>query len=368
MFDRLSAKVLSGERLTAEEAHYCFAQADLMALGRLAQWVRFQKHPEARVTFVIDSNPNYTNVCVADCLFCAFYRRPGDKETYTLTVAQVMDKIGQAVSQGATTVLLQGGLNPELPLGYYTDLIRETRRLFPTVTPHFFTATEVLMMAEVSQKSVGDVLATLKEAGQVSLPGGGAEVLTEYVRRRISPKKNPDDGWVVVHREAHRQGFKSTATMMYGHVDRPVDWVEHLTRVRDLQDEFGGFTAFIPWSFKPGNTVLEKKVPVGAGPSTYLRMLAVSRIFLDNVPHIQASWFSEGKKVGQIALHFGADDFGGTLIDENVHKATGHVNTTTLDYTIQMIQEAGFDAVQRTTLYDELKTYPRERAAELVAR
>jgi cyclic dehypoxanthinyl futalosine synthase len=206
----------------------------------------------------------------------------------------------------------------------------------------------------------------LKEAGQVSLPGGGAEVLSEYVRKRISPKKNPDDGWIVVHREAHRQGIKSTATMMYGHVDRSVDWVEHLTRVRDLQDEMNGFTAFIPWSFKPGNTALEKKIPVGASGTVYLRMLGVSRLFLDNVPHIQASWFSEGKKIGQMALHFGADDFGGTLIDENVHKATGHINTTTLDDTLQMISDAGFVPAQRTTLYDILKVYEREMAATTV--
>jgi cyclic dehypoxanthinyl futalosine synthase len=177
------------------------------------------------------------------------------------------------------------------------------------------------------------------------------------VRRRISPKKNPNDGWITVHREAHRQGFKSTATMMYGHVDRPVDWVEHLERVRALQDETGGFTAFIPWSFKPGNTVLEKKVAVGASASTYLRMLAVSRLYLDNVPHIQASWFSEGKKTGQIALHFGADDFGGTLVDENVHKATGHINTTTIDETADMIRAAGFTPAQRNTLYEILRVF-----------
>ena len=163
----------------------------------------------------------------------------------------------------------------------------------------------------------------IKRCGAESLsPGGGAEVLSEYVRKRISPKKNPNDGWITVHREAHKLGFKSTATMMYGHVDRPEDWVEHFNRVRDLQDETGGFTAFIPWSFKPGNSALEKKVPVGKGPNTYLRMLAASRVYLDNIPHIQASWFSEGKKVGQISLHFGADDFGGTLIDENVLEAT----------------------------------------------
>jgi cyclic dehypoxanthinyl futalosine synthase len=360
MYDRIAAKVQNGDRLDPEEGLYLLTEADLMALGQLAQLVRHRMHPGNQVTFVVDSNPNYTNVCVADCLFCAFYRRPGDKEAYTLSVEQVMEKIGSAAAQGATTILLQGGLNPELPLEYYTSLIRETRKRFPQVTPHFFTASEVLTMAEVSGKTIREVLLALQAAGQVSLPGGGAEVLSEYVRKRISPKKNPNDGWIKVHREAHHIGFKSTATMMYGHVDRPEDWLEHLTRVRDLQDETGGFTAFIPWSFKPGNSALEKKIPVGKGPSTYLRMLAASRVYLDNVPHIQASWFSEGKKVGQIALHFGADDFGGTLIDENVHKATGHINITTTDYTVQMIREAGFIPAQRTTLYDILHVFHEE--------
>ena len=360
MFDRITKKIQQKERLTPEEGLYLFTEADVLAMGRLAHRVRQRLHPEGRVTFVVDSNPNYTNACIADCLFCAFYRRPGDKEAYTLTLEQVMEKIKQAADQGATTVLLQGGLNPELPLDYYTTLVRETRKRFPQVTPHFFTASEILTMSDVSKKSVAEVLAALKAAGQVSLPGGGAEVLSEYVRKRISPKKNPNDGWITVHREAHKQGFKSTATMMYGHVDRPVDWVEHLNRVRDLQDETGGFTAFIPWSFKPGNTVLEQKIPVGAGPNTYLKMLAVSRLFLDNVPHIQASWFSEGKKVGTLALHFGADDFGGTLIDENVHKATGHINTTTIDDTLQMIRDAGFTPAQRTTLYEILRIYTED--------
>jgi cyclic dehypoxanthinyl futalosine synthase len=360
MLAGIAEKVHAGKRLSPDEGLFLLTDADLMDLGLLAEAVRQRKHPGNQVTFVVDSNPNYTNVCVADCLFCAFYRRPGDKEAYTLSVEQVMEKIQSASDQGATTVLLQGGLNPELPLDYYTSLIRETRKRFPHITPHFFTASEVLTMSDVSGKSTREVLAALQEAGQKTLPGGGAEVLSEYVRKRISPKKNPNDGWIKVHREAHQLGFKSTATMMYGHVDRPEDWLEHFNRVRDLQDETGGFTAFIPWSFKPGNSALEKKVPVGRGPSTYLRMLAASRLYLDNVPHIQASWFSEGKKVGQISLHFGADDFGGTLIDENVHKATGHINTTTIDYTVQMIQEAGFIPAQRTTLYDVLRVYDEE--------
>ncbi|MFA5974709.1 MAG: cyclic dehypoxanthinyl futalosine synthase [Elusimicrobiota bacterium] len=365
MLDRITAKVTRGQRLDSDEGLYLLTQANLMDLGRLAQRVRQQKHPGNRVTFVIDSNPNYTNVCVAGCLFCAFYRRPGARDAYTLTVDQVMEKIRLAVEQGATTILLQGGLNPELPLAYYTALVRETRKRFPQVTPHFFTASEVLLMAEGSGQSTVDVLKALKEAGQVSLPGGGAEVLSEVVRQRIAPKKNSCDEWIRVHRQAHQLGMKSTATMMYGHVDRPEDWLEHFNRVRDLQDESlrqssgqaGSFTAFIPWSFKPGNTVLEKKIPSGKGPSTYLRMLAASRIYLDNIPHIQASWFSEGKKIGPLALHFGADDFGGTLIDENVHKAAGHVVTTNVDDTIRMIREAGFIPAQRTTLYDILKVY-----------
>src|SRR5689334_15814494 len=196
MLNRITSKVQRQERLTTEEGLFLLTEADLMDLGQLAQQVRHQMHPGNQVTFVVDSNPNYTNVCVADCLFCAFYRRPGDKEAYTLSVEQVMEKIAKAAGQGATTVLLQGGLNPELPLDYYTALVRETRRRFPTVTPHFFTASEVLTMAEVSGKSMTEVLHALHAAGQVSLPGGGAEVLSEYVRRRISPKKNPDDGWI----------------------------------------------------------------------------------------------------------------------------------------------------------------------------
>jgi cyclic dehypoxanthinyl futalosine synthase len=360
MLDQIKETVVRQERLSSEEGLFLLTEADLMDIGPLANKVRQRRLPGNRVTFVVDSNPNYTNVCVAGCLFCAFYRRPGDPEAYTLSVEQVMHKIEHAAGLGATTVLLQGGLNPELPLEYYTSLIRETRKRFPQVTPHFFTASEVLMMAKVSGKSVAGVLTALKEAGQVSLPGGGAEVLSEYVRRRISPKKHSSDDWIAVHHEAHKLGFKSTATMMYGHVDRPEDWLEHLTRVRDLQDETHGFTAFIPWSFKPGNTALEKKIPVGKGPSTYLRMIAVARLYLDNVPHIQASWFSEGQKVGPVALHFGADDFGGTLIDENVHKSTGFVNQTSTEDVLRMIREAGFIPAQRTTLYEILRVFDRE--------
>jgi len=354
VLSEIEEKVDAGKRLTREEGRRLLTEAPLLELGALAQAARFRLHPEKVVTFVIDSNPNYTNVCVTDCQFCAFYRKPGHPEAYTLTVDEVLQKVEFAASKGATTVLLQGGHNPQIPLDYYLSLVRETRRRFPQVTPHFFTASEIQTMSQVSGLSVREVLRRLKEAGQFSLPGGGAEVLSERVRKRIEPKKGGPSAWLEVHREAHRLGFKSTATMMYGHVEQPEDILDHLDAIRDLQDETGGFTAFVPWSFKPGNTLLEKWIKHYAGPNQYLRMLALSRLYLDNFPHIQASWFSEGKRAGQVALHFGADDFGGTLFEENVHAAADFVNKTTVEEVCVLIRDAGFTPAQRTTLYERL--------------
>ncbi|MFI5374466.1 MAG: radical SAM protein, partial [Candidatus Rokuibacteriota bacterium] len=251
MLNRIQEKVAAGRRLDRTDGHWLLTEAPLLDLGSLAQEVRFRRIPERRVTFVIDTNPNYTNVCITDCQFCAFYRRPGDKEAYTLTVDEVMEKVAFAARGGATTVLLQGGHNPALPLPYYLDLVRETRRRFPSVTPHFFSASEIRTMSDVAGKPVPEVLALLRQAGQTSIPGGGAEVLSERVRRRIEPKKGGPAAWLDVHREAHRQGFKSTATMMYGHVEQPEDILDHLDAIRELQEEHGGFTAFVPWSFKP---------------------------------------------------------------------------------------------------------------------
>jgi len=364
MWDQIEKKILNGERLTTEEGLYLLSEADLLALGQLAQEVRDRKNPQPRVTFAIDSNPNYTNVCDTDCLFCAFYRKPGASDAYTLSVEQVMDKIAYAVSWGATTVLLQGGHNPALPFGYYLDLVRETRRRFPQVTPHYFSASEIRAMSKYSGKSVREILEALHAAGQYSLPGGGAEILSRRVRQRIAPKKGSPEEWLAVHREAHHLGWRSTATMMYGHIETPEDVLEHLNYIRDLQDETGGFTAFVPWSFKPSNTYLSKWVPIGAGPNQYLRIIATARLYLDNFDHIQASWFSEGKKTGQIALHFGADDFGGTLIEENVHAAAAFVNRTTTDETITLIREAGFIPVQRTTLYETLRVFELEASPQ----
>jgi cyclic dehypoxanthinyl futalosine synthase len=357
MLDRIRERVESGRRLGREEGLWLLGEAPLLELGALAQQARFGRLPDRRVTFVIDTNPNYTNVCVTDCQFCAFYRRPGDPEAYTLTVDEVMAKIAGAVAQGATTVLLQGGHNLALPLEYYLDLVRETRRRFAGVTPHFFTASEIRTMAAVSGLSVAEVLARLRDAGQTSLPGGGAEVLSARVRTRIAPKKGGPEAWLEVHREAHRQGFRSTATMMYGHVETPEDILDHLDAIRALQDEHRGFTAFVPWSFKPGNTLLEKWIKHYKGPSMYLRVLALARLYLDNFDHVQASWFSEGKRAGQVALHWGADDFGGTLFEENVHAAADFVNRTTVDEIVALIRDAGFTPAQRTTEYEVLKTY-----------
>ena len=357
MLAEIRAKAEAGKRLDRADGLWLLTEAPLLDLGALAQEARFRLHPEKQVTFVIDSNPNYTNVCVTDCQFCAFYRKPGDAQAWTLTIEEVLQKVESAAKQGATTVLLQGGHNPTLPLEYYLSLVTETRRRFPQVTPHFFTASEIMTMAEVSGLAMPDVLARLKAAGQTTLPGGGAEVLSERVRTRIEPKKGGPRAWLDVHREAHRQGFKSTATMMYGHVETPEDVLDHFDAIRELQDEHGGFTAFVPWSFKPGNTLLEKWIKTYKGPNAYLRMLAASRLYLDNFPHVQASWFSEGKRAGQIALHWGADDFGGTLFEENVHAAADYVNKTTVDEIVTLIREAGFTPVQRTTTYELIKVY-----------
>jgi cyclic dehypoxanthinyl futalosine synthase len=355
--EEIRAKAEEGKRLDRADGRWLLTEAPLVEVGALAQEARFRRIPERRVTFVIDSNPNYTNVCITDCQFCAFYRKPGDPEAWTLTVEQVLEKVEFAAANGATTVLLQGGHNPALPLDYYLDIVRETRRRFPQVTPHFFTASEIQTMAQVSGLSMPDVLRRLREAGQDTLPGGGAEVLSARVRTRIEPKKGGPSAWLDVHREAHRQGMKSTATMMYGHVEEPDDIIDHWEAIRDLQGEHGGFTAFVPWSFKPGNTLLEKWIKTYKGPSTYLRMLAASRLYLDNFAHVQASWFSEGKRAGQVALSWGADDFGGTLFEENVHAAADYVNKTTVDEIITLIRDAGYTPVQRTTEYELLREH-----------
>jgi cyclic dehypoxanthinyl futalosine synthase len=357
MLSAIQTKIHEGLRISREEGLWLARNAELLDLAALANEVRFRWNPESRVTFVIDTNPNYSNVCTIDCIFCAFYRHPGDEGEYTHSVDHMIENFKAAAARGVTTVLLQGGVNPGLPFAYYLELVERTVREVPSVQPHFFSTSEILVMAEVSGLKLPDVLRRLWDAGMRTIPGGGAEILSDRVKKKISSRKGTSADWLNVMREAHKIGFKTTATMMYGHLETDEDVIEHLDVVRKLQDEYRGFTAFIPWSFKPGNTPLEQIIPHYATSTRYLQMIALSRIYLDNFPHVQASWFSEGKKVGQIALHFGADDFGGTLQEENVHAAANFVNTTNTEECIRLIQESGFAAAQRTTLYEVIAVH-----------
>jgi cyclic dehypoxanthinyl futalosine synthase len=356
-FAELAERVLDGERIDGQDALFLLRDAHLADLCALGAEMRRRRAPGDFVTFVIDTNPNYTNVCITDCLFCAFYRKPGHPEGYWHSVDEVVDMVGRAVAKGATTSLLQGGHNPEIPFSYYVDVVRALKKAYPELCVHLWSPSEIATMAEVSGLSIREVLQELWNAGQRTIPGGGAEILVERVRKRISPKKPSAENWLTVMRTAHEIGYRSTATMMYGHAERDEEIVEHLRRIRDLQDETGGFTAFVPWSFKPGNTLLEKRVPESPGPPKYLRIIALARIYLDCFEHVQASWFSEGKKTGQIALHAGGDDFGGTLIEENVLRLANHRNTTTTEECVAIIKEAGFRAMQRTTLYEHVREW-----------
>lgn len=364
MLETIRRKIEDEERITLDEGLFLLRHVELLDLAPLAQAVRFRHNPEPVVTYVVDTNLNYTNVCDAYCGFCAFYRADSsDPAAYTLSVEQIMEKINSVVKNGVTTVLMQGGLNGKLPFDYYVELVSETRRRFPSVTPHYYSAPEIMKMTEVSGKSIAEVISALGEAGQRTMPGGGSEILSNRVKRKVSqfwPKAFVKD-WTEVHKEAHRQGWSTTATMMYGHVESDEDVVESLLHIRDVQDDSlghpGSFTAFIPWSYKRSNTALESKVPFEAGPNRYIRIIALARIFLDNVPHVQASWFSEGARTGQVALRFGGDDFGGTLFDENVMLEAGFYNRTTEDEVKSLITDVGFIPARRTTEYDILERF-----------
>lgn len=357
-------KVRLGNRITRGEGSFLLRNAELLELGALANEIRFNKNQQRAVTYVLDTNPNYSNVCNIDCIFCAFYRHPDEEGEYTYTVDHMIQKFKEAAAAGVTTVLLQGGVHPSLPFDYYIEMVRRAIAEVPQIHPHFYSTSEIIGMSQISGFPIKDVLQKLWDVGLRSIPGGGAEILSDRVKKKISSKKGTSADWLDVMREAHKIGYKSTATMMYGHLETDEDILEHLESIRALQDETGGFTAFVPWSFKPGNTPLEKIIPHYASPTRYLQIIALSRIYLDNFPHIQASWFSEGKKTGQIALHFGADDFGGTLMEENVHAAANFVNKTNTEECIQLIHESGFAAAQRTTLYDILGVLePAEIAA-----
>lgn len=359
-------RVTQGDRLSADDGLMLLRDAELLELSAPANWMRGRFNPPDRITYVVDTNLNYTNLCDAYCSFCAFYRTdPDDPSAYTYTVDQIMQKIGRAADQGVTTVLMQGGLNDRIPYDYYLEMVRETVRQHPSVMPHFWSAPEIWQMCDVSGKSPLQVMQDLWDAGQRTMPGGGSEILSDRVKATVSrfAPKDTCQQWTDVHEAAHQVGFKTTATMMYGHIETDEEVIETLEHIRDVQDKAlsndnsGGFTAFIPWSYKRDNTALAKHVATEAGPNRYLRIIAVSRLFLDNVPHIQASWFSEGKKTGQVALRFGADDFGGTLFDENVMLAAGFYNRTTENEVRAMISDAGFRPAQRLTNYEIVREF-----------
>lgn len=354
MLNQIREKVTAGVAISTEEALWILNEGELLALGRLADSIRRRLHPEPEVSFVVDRNVNYTNVCESKCKFCAFYRDHGAEDAYLLDTPAILAKIQELVDQGGTQLLMQGGLHPELSIEYFEALFREIKARFPGVQNHSLSPAEVTQVAKVSGLSIPEALRRLKAAGLDSVPGGGAEILVDSVRQEISPKKIGWQGWAQVMREAARLGMSTTATMMFGSKERPEDIVEHLMRVRALQAEGGSFTAFIPWTYQPGNTELGGTSATGV---EYLKVLALSRIVLDNVPNIQASWVTQGAKLAQVALFFGANDLGGTMLEENVVAAAGCRFRMSREEMIELIRGAGFTPVRRTTLYQVLERY-----------
>jgi cyclic dehypoxanthinyl futalosine synthase len=354
MLKTITEKVKTGEDLTHEEALWCLTDGDLLAVGRLADNIRRRLHPEGCVSFVVDRNVNYTNVCESKCKFCAFYRDLDADDAYLLDTETILSKIEELVAQDGTQLLMQGGLHPSLKIEYFEELFREIKARFPGLQNHSLSPAEVTHVAGLSGLSIGETLTRLKAAGLDSIPGGGAEILVDSVRKEISPKKIGWQGWATVMREAARLGMPTTATMMFGSREGVEDIVEHLIRVRTLQQQGGSFTAFIPWTYQPGNTEL------GGGSASgveYLKVLALSRIVLRNIPNIQASWVTQGAKMAQVALFFGANDLGGTMLEENVVAAAGCCFRMSREEMIALIKGAGFTAVRRTTLYRELERY-----------
>jgi cyclic dehypoxanthinyl futalosine synthase len=348
-------KAIAGERLSLDDAVSLFS-CDLLRLGKAATWVRDRLHPGGVITFIVDRNVSYTNACIVDCDFCAFYRRPRDPETYTLSPDQIFAKIQELVDLGGTQVLIQGGVNPELPLEFYLNMIRQIRSRFPEVHIHSFSVVELDFVAKKEKMPLREVLLRFKEAGLNSIPGGGAEILVERVRGQISPKKIDSDGWIEFMRTAHEAGLRSTATMVFGHIETVEERILHLDRIRRLQDETSGFRAFIPWTLSPHGTPRMSHFEP-AGGIDYLKTLAISRLYLDNIPNLQAGWLTEGLKMGQAALSFGANDIGGTLIEDKVLEPTGIEVKTRPEDLIRLIQEAGYVPAQRNTNYDILRVF-----------
>jgi cyclic dehypoxanthinyl futalosine synthase len=352
-------KARDGERITDADALALAESRDLVAVGRAANELRARRTDPTRVTFIVDRNVNYTNVCYTDCDFCAFYRRPGDtREGYLLPKAVIFKKIEETLALGGTGLLMQGGHHPDLGVEYYEDLFRSIKARYP-VHLHALSPSEIQHAARRSRLDIPQTLTRLRDAGLDSIPGGGAEILVDRVRRIISPKKTTSGEWLGIMRHAQRLGMSTTATMMYGHVETLAERVEHMRKIRELQDETRGFRAFISWTFQDDGNRLGAKVPRERMPTSfdYLLTQAVSRIYLDNVDHIQSSWVTQGLKIGQVALGFGADDLGSVMIEENVVSAAGTTHRTSTEELVHLIRSVGKTPVQRDTLYREVKVW-----------
>ncbi|OQY02282.1 MAG: dehypoxanthine futalosine cyclase [Desulfobacteraceae bacterium 4572_130] len=345
---KIIEKILQGQRINKNQGMTLYNNAELLTLARLAEQKRFQLHPEKIVTFVIDRNINYTNICVSQCKFCAFFKTPSHKKGYVLSKESLHKKIKETIKLKGTQILLQGGMNPDLTLDYYIDLLKYIKTNF-NIHIHGFSPPEICFIAEKSSLPISKTISILKKAGLNSIPGGGGEILCDEIRKKISPNKCMTDSWLNVMEQAHNQGLRTTATMMFGHIEKPDHIFKHLEKIRNLQDQTKGFTAFIPWTFQPDNTKINVKK---AGGVEYLRVLALSRIFLDNIDNIQASWVTQGDKIAQTALFFGANDIGSTMIEENVVSSTG------VDFMIppkelkRLITKAGFEPKQRDCFYN----------------
>ncbi|SNR74574.1 cyclic dehypoxanthinyl futalosine synthase [Desulfurobacterium atlanticum] len=357
MLARIKEKIINNERISDEEAIYLLEIENLLELGILANFVRNKLHPDKAVTFVIDRNINYTNICICKCKFCAFYKEKEDKGSYILSKEELKRKIEETIELGGTAILIQGGLHPDLKIEFFEEMLLFIKKHFPEIHIHGFSAPEILHIAINSNISVKETILRLKKAGLGSIPGGGAEILVDRVREKIAPLKAKTKEWLNVHKTAHKLGLRTTATMMFGSVDTDEDIVSHLKVIRKLQDETGGFTAFIPWSYQPDFTELGREVKEKASGIRYLKVLAVSRIYLDNIENIQASWVTQGGKIAQVALKFGANDFGSLMIEENVVAAAGVKYRLPLSEIIRLIKDAGYKPVQRTTLYEKIKEF-----------
>jgi cyclic dehypoxanthinyl futalosine synthase len=367
--------VKNNNRISKKEGLRLLKETDLLQLGRMADEMRKGLHPGGIVTFIVDRNINYTNVCINRCRFCAFWRDENDPEAYLLERGDLFKKIEETIQLGGTQILIQGGLHPKLDISYFLSLLKDIKNRFD-INVHGFSPPEICYMADKSDLTIQETLYLLRDAGLDSMPGGGAEILSDRVREILSPRKIKSGKWLRVMEQTHKLGMKTTATMMFGSIEKAEDIIEHLDAVRNLQDKTGGFTAFIPWSFQPGNTELAKNSKQRARseerrvkrddlaheihPATaveYLRILAFSRIYLDNIKNIQASWVTQGLKLAQVALRFGANDFGSTMLEENVIASTGISYRVTKEDIIKAIRDTGFSPAQRNTHYEILRNF-----------